>query len=82
MNFTVNVQSLVTLGIKNLLCLDNNFESDSNSARDEYAKVSLIKFGKKSCTNMPFHYRVPSPSTALILMKLAKNHSEMQNSIQ
>ena len=42
-NFTVNVQSLVTLGIKNLLCLDNNVESDSNSARDEYAKVSLTE---------------------------------------
>ena len=48
MNFTVNVQSLVTLGIKNLLCLDNNFESDSNSARDEYAKVFLIEIDENS----------------------------------
>ena len=47
-NFTVNVQSLVTLGIKNLLCLDNNFESDSNSARDEYAKVFLIEIDENS----------------------------------
>ena len=48
MNFTVKVQSLVTLGIKNLLCLDNNFESDSNSARDEYAKVFLIEIDENS----------------------------------
>ena len=25
----------------------------------------IIQFGKKSWSNMPFHYRVPSPSTAL-----------------
>ena len=47
-NFTVKVQSLVTLGIKNLLCLDNNFESDSNSARDEYAKVFFIEIDENS----------------------------------
>ena len=51
-NFTVNVQSLVTFGIKNLLCLDNNFESDSNSARDEYAKVFLIEIDENS-SNAP-----------------------------
>ena len=48
MNFTVNVQSLVTFGIKNLLCLDNNFESDSNSASDENAKVFLTEIDEKS----------------------------------
>ena len=48
MNFTVNVQSLVTFGIKNLLCRDNNFESDSNSASDEYAKVFLTEIDEKS----------------------------------
>ena len=48
MNFTVNVQSLVTFGIKNLLCLDNNFESDSNSARDENAKVSLTEIDENN----------------------------------
>ena len=47
-NFTVKVQSLVTLGIKNLLCLDNNFESDSNSARDEYAKLFLTEIDENS----------------------------------
>ena len=48
LNVTLIVQSLVTLGIKNLLCLDNNFESDSNSARDEYAKVFLIEIDENS----------------------------------
>ena len=33
-NLTVNVQSLVTLGIKNRLCRDNNRESDSKSIKD------------------------------------------------
>ena len=33
-NFTVNVQSLVTLGIKNRLCRDNNRESVSKSIKD------------------------------------------------
>ena len=47
-NFTVNVQSLVTFGIKNLLCLDNNLESDSNSASDENAKVFLTKIDENS----------------------------------
>ena len=36
-NLTVNVQSLVTLGIKNRLCRDNNRESDSKSIKDWYA---------------------------------------------
>ena len=48
MNFTVNVQSLVTFGIKNLLCRDNNFESDSNSASDVNAKVFLTEIDEKS----------------------------------
>ena len=26
----------------------------------------IIQFGKKSLTNMPFHYIVPSPSTNLV----------------
>ena len=36
-NLTVNVQSLVTLGIKNRLCRDNSRESDSKSIKDWYA---------------------------------------------
>ena len=36
-NFTVNVQSSVVLGTKNLLCLDKSFGSDSRSVKDENA---------------------------------------------
>ena len=33
----------------------------------------IIQFGKKSWTNMSFHYILPSPSTALDLRKLEIN---------
>ena len=34
---------------------------------DKWNKI--IQFGKKSWTNMPFHYIVPNPSTALIYIR-------------
>ena len=32
----------------------------------------IIHFGKKSCTNTPFHKRLPNPSTTLIFWYLRR----------
>ena len=34
-----------------------------NHQEDKWEKI--VHFGKKSCTNTPFYYRVPNPSIAL-----------------
>ena len=50
-----------------------NYQQRSlNHGEDKWKKI--IQFGKKSWINMPFYYRVPSPSTALMVCKFMGLH--------